>query len=510
MEETIKPQKKDNLKRNIILNTIFRVLMIIAPFLTAPYVSRVLMSDGVGIYSYTQSLVSYFTMFAALGTVSYGTREIARNRENKADYSKSFWEIEIISLISTAICFGGWILLSLLYTEYKVYLLSYSFMLLATALDISWLYVGLEKYKYTIYVNLFFKFLSVLCIFLFVKTPNDVWVYVLIFALSSFLGNGSMWLFLPKVLCKTKIERNSLKTHFKETLVYFIPAIAISLYTVLDKTLIGALLQGETTVIVDGEEQVKKVSEIESGYYEQATKIIDMVKTLAFVSIHSVVYSRASYLYKANDGEAIKKLCLGTFQIVLLLSIGAAFGLIGVADVFVPLFFGSGYDKTILLLKIMAVLIPIISISGTLGALYYSPIGKRKQSSLFLIIGAVLNLLVSTPLVLLLKSTGAAIASILAELVISILYFIYCCRAITLKEFIFIIWKKLLSGAIMLGLLILSNYFIRGYFGNQLVYFFTEFLVGLLIYFIVLLILRDKSIMLGLNYLRKKMRKQNG
>lgn len=64
------------LKKNVALNTIFRILMIVAPFITAPYVSRILLSDGVGIYGYTQSLVTYFTMFAALGTVSYGTKSI--------------------------------------------------------------------------------------------------------------------------------------------------------------------------------------------------------------------------------------------------------------------------------------------------------------------------------------------------------------------------------------------------------------------------------------------------
>ena len=504
MEETKTIHTKDNLKRNIVFNTIFRVLMIIAPFLTAPYVSRILMSDGVGVYSYTQSLVSYFTMFAALGTVSYGTREIARNRENKNEYSKSFWEIEIISVISTAICFAGWMLLSFLYTQYKVYLLLYSFMLLATAFDISWLYIGLEKYRYTIYINLFFKFLSVACVFLFVKTPNDIWIYVLIVSASLFLGNASMWFFLPSVLCKTKVNKTSLIHHFKETLVYFIPTIATSLYTVLDKTLIGALIQGETSVVIDGEETVKKISEIESGYYEQATKIIDMIKTLTFVGIHGVVYSRASYLYKDENNEEIKKLSLGTFQIVSLLSIGAAFGLIGVSDIFVPLFFGPGYNKTTTLLIIMAALIPIISVSGSLGALYYSPSGKKKQSALFLIIGAIVNLIVSAPLVLYFNSVGAAVASILAELIIAILYFVYCKSTITFKEFISIIWKKILSGAIMLSLIVVVNIFIKDSFPNHIVLFFLECIAGLSVYLLLLLLLRDKSMSIALTFLKRK------
>ncbi|MGI6713996.1 MAG: flippase [Bacilli bacterium] len=503
MKENQLFKSKETLKKNVVLNTVFRILMIIAPFLTAPYVSRVLMSDGVGVYSYTQSLVTYFTMFAALGTISYGSREIARRRENKEQYSKAFWEIELIAVICSGLSLIAWIALSFLYTEYKVYLLILTFCILATTMDISWFYAGLEEYKYTISVNLIFKILSVISIFLFVKSPDDVWIYVLINSISLFAGNASMWLFLPKFLVKTRIEKKSLKYHFKETFVYFIPTIATSLYTVIDKTLIGALIQGETTVVINGVETVKKTAEIESGYYEQATKIIDMVKVVTFVSINSVLYSRASYLYKIKDYGTIKKMTLQAFQIVTFLTVGAAFGLIGIASTFVPLFFGAGYEKTILLLQILASLAPVVCVSGTLGSLYYSPVGKRKQSSIYLIIGAIVNLVLSAPLVLILKSVGAAIASIAAELVIVVLYVYYCNNAITLKELFRTFWKKVISGGAMLGVLILFNFFVKTHFSNALLFLFVSVIAGFAIYVLMLMILKDDSIRLIPKILRR-------
>lgn len=492
------------LKKNIILNTIFRILMIIAPFVTAPYVSRVLLSDGVGIYSYTQSLVTYFTMFAALGTISYGTREIARRRDNKEDYSKSFWEIELISIMCSAVALAAWIILAILYVEYQTYLLIFSFSILATCLDISWLYAGLEKYKYTVTVNLFFKIVGIILIFVLVKTTNDVWLYILIYSSSMFLGNASMWLFLPKVLVKSKIDKHSLKHHFKETLIYFIPAVATSLYTVLDKTLIGALIQGNTTVVVDGQEVSKKTSEVESGYYEQATKIIDIVKAAAFVSVHSVMNSRANYLYKIDDKEQIKNLTINTFEITMFLSIGAAFGLIGIAQFFVPAFFGPGYDKTVLLLQILACIVPIVCISGALGSVYYTPSGKRLQSSLFLVAGAVINLMLSAPLIIYFKSAGAAIASVVAETLIVVLYFVFCKKAITFKEFISVIWKKLIAGAVMFSMIFILNKFVSSRISSIYLYLSIIFVLGVIIYLSVLLLFKDKSIKLFLSVFNRR------
>lgn len=495
------------LKKNVFLNTIFRIISIVAPFITAPYLSRVLMSDGIGVYSYTQSLVTYFTMFAALGTVSYGTREIARKRDNKEERSKTFWEIELISIICSGIALAIWIGVSLVYSEYKIFLLIFSLCILATCLDISWFYAGLEKYKYTISINLLFKVLSVVLIFTLVKDINDLWIFILIYSGSLFCGNLSMWLFLPKFLCLTKIDKHSLKTHFKETLVYFIPTIAASLYTVLDKTLIGALIQGNVTVEVEGQETIKKVSEIESGYYEQATKIIDMVKAVAFIAINSVMCSRISYLYKKSDEENIKRLTIKTFEITLFLSIGAMFGLIGISQVFVPSFFGDGYEKTVTILQILAVLVPIICISGVLGSTYYTPVGKRKQSSYFLLAGAGINLILSAPLIIFFKSIGAAIASLIAESLIMILYVIYCKKAITLKELFRVIWKKFVAGILMLGLLFLLYAFIHPLMVSDILYIIIAVLSGGVLYLIVLLLLKDKSLEIFFPIIRKLLKK---
>ena len=155
-----------SLKVNIIFNLLYELLVVFTPFITAPYVSRVLQPEGVGINSYTNSLLMYFTLFAALGTGSYGKKIISGLRDKIELYSEAFWEIEIISILMGSIFLVLWILFSLFYKQYRPYMLILSFTLLATLFDISWLYGGLEKFQYIVGINSVFKIISVIAIFL--------------------------------------------------------------------------------------------------------------------------------------------------------------------------------------------------------------------------------------------------------------------------------------------------------------------------------------------------------
>lgn len=484
------PAKQESLKKNVILNVFYHIFLIITPLITAPYASRVLQSDGIGIYSYSNSLVTYFTVFAALGTVSYGTREIARNRNDKSKYSKAFWEIELLTIFTSLASLAVWIILALTYSEYKIYLLILSFQILATCFDISWLYFGLEKYSYTISINSIFKILGIVAIFVFVKSPDDLEKYVLINTLVHLLGNLSMWFFLPFVLSKTKIEIKSLKVHFHETIIYFVPSIATVLYTVLDKTLIGLLVQGETIKQVDGVETIVKNSDLENGYYEQATSIITMVKTICFTAINSVMSSRSSFLFKKGDMTGVKQIAQVTFDVTLFLSIGAAFGISAISSIFVPLFFGPGYDKTIILLVILSFIVPVVCVSSVVGTIYYTPVGKRKQSSIYTIIGSLVNLVLSIPLILLIKSYGAALASLIAEIFITFLYVKKSDGFASFGMLFHLLWKKILAGILMFSAVFTFIYFMNGIISSFWLVLISVF-GGAILYLLFVFLFRD-------------------
>ena len=231
--------KQVSLKKNIMLSTFYQVLKIITPFITAPYISRVLGVSKVGIFSYTSSYAMYFTLFGGLGTATYGTREIARVRNDEHKRSHLFWEIEILSVITTTISILAWGVFTLINTKYQVYYAVLTFNLLAVMFDISWFYAGIEQFQYTIGWNSFFKIASVVALFIFVHNPSDLLIYVFIMAFQNFAGNVGMWTGLPRFIHKVDLKTIKLKKHFHETLVYFIPTIATSVYNVLDKTMIG-------------------------------------------------------------------------------------------------------------------------------------------------------------------------------------------------------------------------------------------------------------------------------
>lgn len=421
------------MRKNLILSTLYQILTMVTPLLTAPYVSRVLGADGVGVYSYTNSIVTYFTMFAALGTVSYGSREIARVREDPASYSKLFWEIELLTLLTTGVCLLVWMGWCFTATTYRIYYLILTMSLLAQIFDISWFYAGLEQFQYTVLQNALFKILGVVAIFLFVREKQDLGVYVGIVSATVLLGNASMWLYLPRFLVKVSGQRLCITRHFRETLVYFVPTIATSIYTVLDKTLLGAITNDA----------------YENGYYDQATKIINIAKSVTFTGLNSVLGSRISWLFAKKEYDQIRIRIAQSMDFILFMGIGMCFGIWAVAEGFVPLFFGQGFEKVSLLLKLMCPLILIVGVSNCLGSQYYNPAGLRGLSAKFLIAGSAVNLVFNLLLIPVWTSVGAVVATLLAEGIISMLYLRYCDGVIRLKTLWKMAQKKLLAGLIM-------------------------------------------------------------
>lgn len=479
--------KEISLKKNIFLSTLFQVLKIIIPFITAPYVSRVLGVSNIGIYSYTSSYSMYFTLFAGLGTVSYGTREIARVRNNRDQRSQLFWEIEILSILSTLVAILAWGIFTIFNSKYQGLYLVLTFNLVAVMLDISWFYAGIERFQYTVGWNSFFKVLSTVLLFVLVKKPSDLLIYAFLMSFQLVLGNLGMWTGLRNYIHRVDIKSIRLNKHFHETLIYFIPTIATSIYNVLDKTMIGLITR----------------STKENGYYEQANKILDMMKTLTFVALNMVMESRISFLYVEERYDEIKRRISESTNYVLFMGIGILFGLCGVAGKFVPLFFGPGYEKTIYLLYIMAPVIVIIGISNCLGSQYYNPVGRRKDSAKYIIIGAITNFCLNSFLIHLMKSYGAAIATIIAELLITFLYIVNDDGYLTLKEIFSLVWRKLVAGIIMFALLLVINNLIS----NALVSICIMVVLGILCYVAVLAIFKDSFIDFGKKMLFSQLKK---
>lgn len=476
-----------SIKKNFLYSMFYQILTMILPLITTPYVSRVLGADGIGTYSYTSSFQTYFSMFAALGVLSYGQREISRNRDDVEKRSKLFWEIEIMVVITTLITLIAWFFFSFIYDKYTIIFLILSINLLAVIFDISWFFSGLEEFQYIVVKNTIIKFITIILLFLIIKEKNDLALYVGLMACGTLVGNLSMWTKLPSFVSKVSFKSLHIKHHFKESLIYFIPTIATSVYTVLDKTMIG-LITNNT---------------YENGYYEQATKIINMAKALAFTSLNSVMGARTAYLFKdKNKTKEIHQKIEDSLNYILLMAFGICFGIIGVADGMVPWFFGSGYEPVATLLKMFGPIVIIIGISNCLGSLYYNPIGKRAISAKFIIIGSACNLVFNSIFIPKMGAMGAVLGSLFAESIITILYVAFSDGFVTAVLLWKLSWKKFLAACIML-ISILPFYVLF----EKTIYLTTiQVVIGVFTYFVALVILKDEYILCLISQYSKKIK----
>ena len=354
--------KEKSIKKNYVLNLIYEMFALLVPVFVMPYVSRVLGANGVGVYSYTYSIVYYFMLLGALGFTTYARRELAKVRENKKSKYKIFWEVTITKIITCVLSVLFYEVIIIVFfknTYYFQFLQIIVIYIIGTAFDIIYYYQAQEDFEKIVIKNIIIKIIGVVLIFVFIKNSGDLFLYIFIQAFVFLLSNILLWGTLPKEIFKVRKDELEFKRHIKPAFKLFIPTIASSIYTILDKTLIGILVKDtiiENNVVVN-------VSDVEIGVYEQVEKLIKMVITV-LTSLSTIISPRNSYYYAKNEIEKIKKITHKTYSYVMLVSLPMIFGILLVSESFCPLFFGSGYEKAPVLMNILSILIFFIASSG--------------------------------------------------------------------------------------------------------------------------------------------------
>jgi len=463
--------KKKSIAKNYIYNLMYQLLTIFLPLITIPYLSRILGAEQIGIYGYTTSIVSYFILFGSLGVSMYGQREIAYFQDDKKKRSKVFWEIIILRFFSLTISL---LLFGLFYASGEVYSLYYKILLIqlaANIFDISWLFQGIEEFDKTVIRNLIVKLLCLCLIFIFVRDYNDLWIYFLIYAGSEFIGNLSIWFYLPKYLEKIKFSTLTFKKHIKPIFSLFLPQIAVQIYTVLDKTMIGFL--------TNDMEQV--------GYYEQAQKIVKAT-LLVLSALQIVMNSRIANAYAKNDKKEIGECLNKSLRFLWLLTIPMMFGLIAIAPKFVPWFYGNEFEPVVNIMIALAPILIIIGFNGITGNQYLIQIGNHKIYTCSVVMGAIINLILNIILIYYFDSVGACIASLIAEFSILVIQLFNCREQFNLKEIFKLSIKNWISGIVMFIVLILLVNKLEISIINTIL----EIFIGGIIYVICLFLLKDK------------------
>ncbi len=479
--------KNTKVLKNYIYNTLYQVLVLVAPLITTPYVSRVLGVTNIGIYQYSQSIASYFVLIGAVGTTLYGQREIAYLQDKPKERSVAFWEIEIFRLFTTVFCTLIYFLLFCTQGSYSTIYTILMLEVVATAFDISWLFMGMENFKLTVIRNTIIKVTGIICVFLLVKKPEDLGMYTMCVTAPLFLGNISLWFSIKKYVGKIKLSfsdlLNGIKKRLRAILVLFLPQVAMDVYLLLDKTMIGVLGSSIDQV----------------GYYSQGQKIIKMV-LMVVTSLGTVMLPTMSALFAKGDTDGVVKSVKTAFRFVYLICFPLLFGLCAIAPIFVPVFFGPGYDPVVILMIIISPILVIIATSNVIGKQYLLPTNQQKSFTISILAGAGVNFLLNILLISLWDAVGASIATVIAELAVTVVQCIYVRKQLPLRECLASGIRYAIFGAIMFVFIRVIGKVVSG---PNIVVLTVMIISGVVIYGVELLITKDPMIKMGIGLLKK-------
>ncbi len=393
-------EKKSSIKVNFIYNTIYQILLIIIPLITSPYISRVLGSEGVGTYAYAFSIANTAGMIGMLGINNYGNRTIAALQDDREKRSQAFWSIWVLQIVMTTLVLAGYIVFSFEFCEkqYRIVMLIETFEVATSLLDINWFFFGMEKFKITVTRNIIIRLASVFCIFAFVRNVTDVWVYALIIAGGHFVGAIAIWPYLNKYVDFIMPTAKQVLSHLKQTIVLFIPIIAVTLYKRMDKVMLGSMS-----------------SMVQTGFYENTEKVINIPLSV-ITAMGTVMLPRMSYLFRnEKEKQAMKYLSL-SMEFVCLLSCAMSFGAAAIANEFAPVFFGAEFTSIPPLIMAMCITIPFVAWANVIRTQYLIPLHVDIVYVRSVWLGAIVNLIANAILIPHMSAMGAVIGTILAEL----------------------------------------------------------------------------------------------
>lgn len=390
------------------------------PMITFPYVSRVIMAEGLGQVQFYNSIINYVVLLTSLGIPLYATREIARVRDNITDLSRTTTEIILLNL--TLNILGYAIIFIMCYTIDEVMQNIPLFLLLSTSIVLTtigcpWFFSGVEDFKFITLRGLVVRIVSTLFLFLFVREKSDLMLYALYNVIVTVGAN-----FLNFIRLRKHIEFGSFKPtelkiwrHLKPAFAIFVFNLVTSIYVNLDKVMVGFIKDNESV-----------------GYYTAATTISHILLT-AVTSLGVVMLPRLSNLVKQGDMDSFNRLASKSYNFIVTISLPICGGLIVLSPSLIRVFSGNAFVPAISTLQIISPIIVAIGISNLIGLQILYPLGKIKLVTLSTLVGAMINFSLNFLLIPSLAQNGAAIATVCAEISVTLIQFIIARKIITFK-----------------------------------------------------------------------------
>lgn len=456
-----KIRMQKSLAKNSIYNLIYTVANILFPFVTSIYVSQILLPAGVGKVASAQNIVSYFVTIAALGLPSYGVREFAKIRENKHERNKLFTELFLLNIVSTTLAVVVFLVLLIINMGFHGEWALYSVCGLAIVfnyLNIDWMYMGLEEYGYITGRSLLIKVVSLVLLFLVVKTKQDYVLYALITSLATG-GNYVFNVIHARKFVRIDFSGIQIKKHLKPVLLIACIIFLSSIYNKIDVTMLNMMATDESV-----------------GFYAYAQKTINMVLVMAS-AVTAALLPRLSYYYE-NDKELFYRLLDKGFQILCVMTLPLTVGMFLVAPQGVEFLYGKAFEPAILTMRLMC---PLILIKGFGDLFCYQLVYSTKSEKIILpasISASFVNIIVNAILIPVFLQNGAVIASVFSEFVTNAIQFIYMKKKVQFR----INGKALRMGLVSTAAMSMGVLFVKQLELSNTICLFVEVACGAVIY----------------------------
>ena len=397
-------------KENVILNVINTVMGLLFPLITFPYVSRIILPEGIGLIQFYQSIINYIVLLSSLGIPLYATREIARYRDDVETRNKVTLEILFLhSLLSIAAYIVVFILaftINKIYSDWPLFLIL-SISIFFNVIGVSWFYQAIEDFKFITIRSLIIRSLSLIALFIFVKSKADLYAYAIILV----AGQVGNYLFNFVRLRKYALFNNiskykyNLKPHFYTAIKIFILNLAISLYININPVMLGFLSD-----------------EIYVGYYASVTKIITAVNGLSS-AMGMAILPRLSNYFATGRLDEYNFLKTKALNVSIAICFPISIGLICVAQNLIPVFSGDAYLPAIITLRISAPTLLFSAINSAVAIQILYTQNKEKIVIVATILAGLLNVILNLLLIPDLKQNGTAISGLSAEIMVLVICF---------------------------------------------------------------------------------------
>ncbi len=395
--------KEISLKKNFVMNSLYTVSNFLFPLITFPYVSRVLGPEGCGKVSFATSLISYFAIIAQLGIPSYGIRVCAKVRDNREELTRTAHELLMINGIMCVISYLAFFIalftVPKLREERTLYVIISSTILLGS-LGMEWLYQALEQYTYITVRSLIMKVVALGALFLLVRQEKDYVAYGAASILAASASNVFNLFNAHKYIGFRSVGGYNLKRHLKPVLIFFAMACATTLYTYVDEVMLGFM-----------------TTDKDVGYYHAATRIKKILVGI-ITSLGAVLLPRASYYVEQGRMEEFRRLTAKAMHFVFLIACPFAVYFFLYARQGVNLISGPEFAQAVVPMQILMPTLLLIGMTNVMGIQILVPTGREKIVLYSELAGAAVDIVLNALLIPSLKSSGAAIGTLAAEMAV--------------------------------------------------------------------------------------------